>query len=196
MLNPGKTFSRGVSLIELMIAMVLVGILLAAGIPAFSTWIQNTRIRTTAESIQNGLQLARAEAVRRNVLVRFSRGGGTSSDWTVGCTTAVGDLDGDGAADCPAVIQARSASEGSTNVNVSATQNVVVFNGLGRANTNPSTIPPPPVITAIEITYPSGGACALSAGPMRCLRIVVSSGGQVRMCDPAVSSTTDPRVCP
>lgn len=196
MLTPGKKPSRGVSLVELMIAMVVVGILLAAGIPAFSTWIQNTRIRTTAESIQNGMQLARAEAVRRNVLVQFSRGGGTSSGWTVGCTTPV-DLNGDGIedpGDCPATIQARPASEGSTNVNVSATQDVVVFNGLGRANTNPSTIPPPPVITTIEITYPSGGACAL-AGPMRCLRIVVSSGGQVRMCDPAVSSTTDPRVC-
>lgn len=189
-LTPGKKPSRGVSLVELMIAMVIVGILLAAGIPAFSTWIQNTRIRTTAESIQNGLQLARAEAVRRNVLVQFSRGGGTSSDWTVGCTTPV-DLNGDGIedpGDCPAIIQARSASEGSTNVNVSATQDVVVFNGLGRVT--PSTT----ATNNINITYPSGGACAL-AGPMRCLRIVVSSGGQVRMCDPAVSSTTDPRVC-
>lgn len=188
MLTPGKKPSRGVSLVELVIAMAIVGILLAAGIPAFSTWIQNTRIRTTAESIQNGLQLARAEAVRRNVLVQFSRGGGTSSDWTVGCTTAVGDLDGDGVADCPAIIQARPASEGSTNVNVSATQDVVVFNGLGRVT--PSTT----ATNNINITYPSGGACAL-AGPMRCLRIVVSSGGQVRMCDPAVSSPTDPRVC-
>ena len=45
--------------------------LLAAAAPSFSDWIRNTRIRTAAEAFQNGLQLARAEAVRRNAWVRF-----------------------------------------------------------------------------------------------------------------------------
>jgi hypothetical protein len=31
---------------------------------------------------------------------------------------------------------------------------------------------------------------------MRCMRVVVSTGGQVRMCDPQVLDATDPRVCP
>jgi hypothetical protein len=30
---------------------------------------------------------------------------------------------------------------------------------------------------------------------MRCLRVVVSSSGSVRMCDPAVTDATDPRAC-
>jgi hypothetical protein len=30
---------------------------------------------------------------------------------------------------------------------------------------------------------------------MRCLRVNVASGGDVRMCDPAVLDNTDPRFC-
>jgi type IV fimbrial biogenesis protein FimT len=175
-----------------MIGMIIVGILLAIGIPAFSGWIQNARIRTTAESIQNGLQLARVEAVRNNTLVQFSRGAGTSSDWTIGCTTPV-DRDGDGVFECPAVIQSRSAAEGSTNVNISATADVVVFNGLGRVT--PAGTP------ANNIDIPSDGVCAggaATAGLNRCLRIMVSPGGQIRMCDRSASTTAvppDPRAC-
>lgn len=194
MLNASlKSRHQGVSLIELMIGMIIIGILLSIAIPSFSSWIQNARIRTTAESIQNGLQLARAEAVRRNSLVQFSRGAGTSSNWTVGCTTPIGDLNGDGVADCPAVIQSRSAAEGSTNVNISATADLVVFNGLGRVT--PAGTP------ANDINIPTDGVCAAgaaTAGLNKCLRIMVSPGGQIRMCDRSASTTAtppDPRAC-
>ena len=56
---------------ELLIGIAIIGILLALAAPNFAVWIQNSKIRTAAESIQNGLQLARAEAVRRNAQVRF-----------------------------------------------------------------------------------------------------------------------------
>jgi len=70
---------------------------------------------------------------------------------------------------------------------VAATQSVVVFNGLGRVT------PVPAGNIDIDISNPSGGACA-AAGPMRCLRIRVSTGGQIRMCDPILAST-DPQGC-
>jgi type IV fimbrial biogenesis protein FimT len=63
----------------------------------------------------------------------------------------------------------------------------VVFTGLGRVI---GVLP----ITQIDITNPSGGACQ-PAGPMRCLRITIASGGNMRMCDPAVIDATDPRFC-
>lgn len=190
---------RGVTLIELAIGLVVLAILLATALPSFSTWIQNSKIRTAAESIQNGLQLAKAEAVRRNTSVQFVLtsvlGGGTGSDWAISCVTPIADLDGDGVADCPGAgvvpttIQTRTATEGSSNnVAVAAGQSTIGFNGNGRLT------PLPAAAINIDITNPAGGACAMATGPMRCLRIIATTGGQVRMCDPALPGT-DPRGC-
>lgn len=188
MLNPHPAH-HGFTLIELAIGMLIIGILLASAAPSFRGWIQNSQIRTAAESIQNGLQLARVEAVRRNASVQFVFG--TGSGWTVGCTTPV-DLNGNGIedpGDCPATIQSRSGAEGSSNAGVAVTPSgtpAITFNGLGRA---------PAGNVTIDVTNSTGGACAPS-GPMRCLRVVTSIGGQVRMCDPALTlSSTYPQGC-
>lgn len=190
---------RGVTLIELMIGLVIAAVLFALGAPNFSAFIQNSKIRNAAEAIQNGLSLARVEAVRRNANVQLVLG--TGSSWTVGCETAV--------AGCPATIQARTTAEGSTNAAV-ATSEVVAstgvaattpvftstlsFNSLGRV-TNATL--PTGNNAVFDISNPTGGACAVLNGPMRCLRVVVTSGGQVRMCDPqlTISKPDDPQAC-
>jgi len=63
--------AHGFSVIELLVGMILLGVLMAIGIPGFTDYLRNARVRTTAESVLNGLQLARAEAVRRNTTARF-----------------------------------------------------------------------------------------------------------------------------
>lgn len=191
---------EGVSLIELVIGLAIMAILLSAGLPAFSLWIQNTQNRTAAESIQNGLQLARTEAVRRNTSVRFDL---TSAAglvaWNVGCVTVT--------ADCPATLQGRASGEGTTNARVGistaaipspapATQfNTAIssgtglpagatFNGLGRIpNANIGTD-----ITRIDITN------ALAATARR-LVVTVGTGGTIRMCDPALLLSANPQGC-
>lgn len=189
---------RGVTLIELIIGIAIVAVLLAMGMPSFSSWMQSTQIRNAAEAIQNGLQLARSESVRRNTSVQFVLtsvlGGGTASDWSVSCVTPMPDADGDGVADCPGTgmvpteIQKHPAAEGSRNAVVAADQSTIVFSGVGRLT------PVPAAAININISNPKGGACATAAGPMRCLNVIVSTGGQVRMCDPALANT-DPRGC-
>jgi len=57
---------RGFSMIEVVITVAIMGILMAAAMPSIGDWISNTKVRSTAESIQNGLQRARMEAVRLN----------------------------------------------------------------------------------------------------------------------------------
>jgi type IV fimbrial biogenesis protein FimT len=193
---------RGVSLIEVAIGLVVTAILLATALPNFSAWLQNSKIRTTAEAILNGLQMARAEAVRRNTLVRFQLTDAisascavntTGTSWVISlddptgaCNTAASDTV------APRIIQTRSGEEGSSNVVVAAGQSPITFNGTGRQPTSPA-----PANITIAVTNPTGGACATATATsgMRCLNVVVSTGGQVRMCDPAVVVTTDPRAC-
>lgn len=199
------SLQRGVSLIETMIGLVIVSLMLAVGAPSVSTFMQNTHIRNAAEAVQNGLSLARMEAVHRNTNVRFVLG--ASGAWTVGCVTAVADLDGDGVVDCPANIQSRTAAEGSANATVALSEVVaatgataaspvitteVSFNGMGRVR-----ILPAGNAAVVNISNPTGGTCAAAGGSMRCLRVVVSTGGQVRMCDPKLtaSNPSDPQAC-
>lgn len=176
---------RGVNLTELLIGIAIIALLLAIAAPIMASWLQNVQIRNAAETVQNGLQQARVEAARRNVGVQFILGTGTS--WRVGCVTVVADTDADGIDECPATIESRAAAEGSANVTVATAQTTVVFNGLGRVT------PVPASDISFQFSNPVGGSC-MPAGPMRCLRVVVTRGGQVRMCDPN-HAAPDPRAC-
>jgi type IV fimbrial biogenesis protein FimT len=190
-----KSFHYGVSLVEIMIGLAIMAILLVAGAPSFSTFLQNSQIRNAAEALQNGMTLARVEAVRRNTNVQFVLDTSNYS-WAVRCAIAVGDLNGDGVPDCPGLlpnpttpanIQARDAVEGSKNAVVTATLPTINFNGMGKvANLAASS-------TATFAVTNATGAC-VPTGQMRCLNVVVTPGGQVRMCDPTLSSP-DPQAC-
>lgn len=193
MLNPTRQF--GVSLIELMVGIAIVSLLMVMGAPSFSLWIQNTQVRTAAESIQNGLQIARTEAVRRNVNVRFNlTDAGGMAAWSVDCMNVT--------ADCPAGIQSRSGGEGGTNARVGISVDAaipvigtaitagtgllagVTFDGLGRIPTaNVGTD-----IARIDITN-------AARADARRMVIIINTGGQTRMCDPAIALAANPQGC-
>ena len=192
------------SLIELMVGIAILAMLLTFAAPSLSAWIQGTHIRTAAEAVQNGLMLARAEAVQRNSKVCFqltstldgSAALSTSgTNWVVSLDEPTGACDS-APSDLTAarIVQTRPGTEGSRNALVAAGQSVFTFNGLGRRVT-------PAVASgdiSIDISNPVGGACVADTtpGPMHCLRIVVTTGGQVRMCDPPfVFSNTYPQGC-
>ena len=188
----------GVSLIEFAVAVTILAVLMASGLPSFGNWIQSSKIRTTAESIQNGLQLARAQAVARNALVSFHLTdsvtaacalSSSGSNWVVSLDDPSGACDAAASDEVvPRLIQMRTAAEGSSNVEVDAGGvSTITFNGMGRVT------PLPAAAITIALTNTTGGACATS-GPMRCLNVTVSTAGQVRMCDPALPAT-DARGC-
>lgn len=170
---------RGFTLIEVMISITVLGIVLMLGLPSFASWLQNQQLRAATEGLLNGLQTARAEAIRRNLLVQIVVGPGTG--WSV--TEAVS----------TAAIQTRVKEEGSPNAVLGVIPNTattVTFTSLGSVAAN---LDASPTASQFDISNPAGGTCQ-PAGPMRCLRVVVSGGGSLRMCDWNVS-LPDPRAC-
>lgn len=212
MLNPFNKM-RGFTLIELMVAVAIFALLLTLGSRAFTAWIQNQQIRTGAESVLNGMQLARGEAVKRNASAMFVlcdlAAGKTGSSWDVlvaaSATAAAQACGPDLAGTGWERVQQRSGQEGSRNAVVATTGapavNAVAFNGFGRVVTlatlplsaNPIVQP----ITQVDVSNPVLGACETVALPgARCLSITVGAGGNLRMCDPSPNLVaTDPRHC-
>lgn len=193
----------GMSVIEVLIGLVIMGLLIAIGLPNMAVWLNNSQIRTAGETMLAGLTLARVEAVRRNQIVRFQ----LVSNVTAGCVITqsgtswvVSQDDPTGLCDqapsdatAPRIIQSRSGSEGTPRAVVTAaTSGTVYFNGLGRV-TSPGGVLN---MTQLSISNPAGGTCEhVDGGNMRCLRIDISIGGEAKMCDPAVTDVTDPRRC-
>lgn len=175
----------GISLIEVLVSVVIVGILIAVGIPSFQVWVQNTQIRTAGESLVNGLQTARNEAIRRNVCMQMVVSNRTA--WTVNPCSAP---------DTVPPFALRAAEEGSVNADIlrtPPTSDTVSFNALGRVmSPNPSDGTAP--LTTIDVINPT--MTGAMAAEERRLRITIPPGGSIRMCDPSPSvAIGDPRRC-
>ena len=201
--------ARGMTLIELMVGIAIVSITLMLGIPSFADWLRNTRIRSTAEALQNGLQFARAEAVRRDTAVRFQLVdtltnsctlSATGPYWAVNLTAsatpagACANATSDTAS--PYLLSRSPVVSSAVVTSLTGSRAAVGFDGLGRltAITNPAS-----GIGTLTIKVTSSSAsCVASGGSARCLNVVVSPAGEVRMCDPsrATSSANDPLSCP
>jgi type IV fimbrial biogenesis protein FimT len=181
----------GLTLVELLVTIAVIGVLATLAIPSYTAWIQNSRIRTAAESIQTGIQMARAEAVSRNASVQLDFRG-TNSAWTV-CASPVAP----GACPNPddaTTIQSRAASEGSSaDINIVTSDNgPFVFNSFGVM-----TSPVPATADGLVSIDVDVDTSVLSASESRELRLIIGVGGSVRMCDPALDTVgTDPRKCP
>ena len=194
----------GVSLIELIIGIAIVALLMALGVPEYATFLNNSRVRTSADTLVSGLNMARAEAVKRNARVQFIQTdeeplaslvdalpqSTTGINWVVREFVPATGLfnfiegkagaEGSGRADATPVVVTSSSNDASYD-------GILTFTGFGAL-----TIARP---VQFVVTNPTGGTCASAGGPIRCLNVVVSPGGQVRICDPNVVAAKDTRAC-
>lgn len=202
--------SRGFSLVELSVVVAILGLLLAVGFPSFQTWLRSVQVRNAAESLQNGLQFARMEALRRNERVSFWMVSSASvklldnsclrsaagASWVVSRdnpASACGEDYSETMA--PRIIQKKAGGEGSPEVVVGAVDtggaptSCITFNGFGRIETTcaDAAVSQPLARIAFASTQADAG--------VRNLEVRVSPGGLIRMCDPAVTVSTDPRAC-
>ena len=186
---------RGFTLIELVIAVAVLGILVALGLPAFQDWIHNTQIRTAAESILSGLQAARAEAVKRNGWVQFVLTNpatpGLATGWQVslvspppgGCPLlAVDPVSGLPVAD--PVLKRRSGEEGSATTSIAifpANLATVTFDPLGRVNYD----------CGDSIKQINVASAVMSGAAIRPLEIRIAENGGIRLCAPWAGDPRD-----
>lgn len=190
------TKSRGFSLVELMVSIVVLAIMASIAVPSFQSWLQNTQIRNAAESVTNGLQLARAQAVSLNANVRFQLTSNllatcalssASTSWVVSIDSPVGSCNSAPSNTvAPRLIQSRAASEGSKNVTITVTPanaSTVTFNNFGLvvANTDGSAS-----FTQVDLTAVGGSLP---------LRVTIGTGGNARMCDPNKTPGSSPAAC-
>jgi len=183
---------QGFTLIELMVGLAIFALLMLLGMPAFTTFLRNSEIRSNAESLINGLRTASAEATRQNARVVFTLAGG---GWSINqandpaCTDLV-----------QPPIQQYSTSEAGKSTKITVTpggKTAVCFTGLGRI-VNQGTAGDH--IQQIDVE-------SIVTGEARSLRIIVDDVAAadpakprgLRMCDPdpalAALSPPDPRAC-
>jgi len=61
-----KRTSLGFTLVELMVALTILGVLTAIATPTFKEYTRNTRVTTTQNNLVTALNLARSESLRRS----------------------------------------------------------------------------------------------------------------------------------
>lgn len=181
----------GFTLIELVVTLVVMVVLALLAAPQMRLYMANSRILSTAEAFYGMVQMARAEAIRRNVPVELvmtdqaalPASAGTESlvvtgpNWilrqpadpaVVGSTALY--IDGF-SGDATGVIVATGASH------------TISFNAQGALATG----------GVVNFTHASE-ACQ-PTGSIRCLRVSVAAGGEVRLCDPQATANNDTRRC-
>jgi type IV fimbrial biogenesis protein FimT len=181
---------RGFTLIEMMVALAIVALLLLLGMPSFTTFLRNSEIRSTAESLVNGLRGAAAEAAKRNQNVTFQLASATGAAWRFWT------LKDDGVTQETLQSYAQEEAGKSSTIAVTPAGPLsVTFNGLGRVDIDPAN--PDNHIRQIDIA-------SIVAGEARPLRIIVDdpnppAAGKprgLRLCDPDPAIVPpDPRGC-
>ncbi len=166
---------QGITIIELMISLVIVALVLIITIPAFTDYIRNNQIRSLADEFQASLQQAKNEAIKRNARVNLVL---ADTGWTI-------DIPASSNEPTTRILE-RAAESSQTKLAINASSNSIGFNSQGRLIDGG--------VYMADINSQNSADCMNQGGKARCLRITISTAGQIKLCDPNLASA-DPRSC-
>ena len=178
--------SRGFTLIEMLIAVALIGILSAATLPGFSGFLNGQKVNLAANNVYTAMQLTKASAIQQNarmalvfeptlgswcIFNRTEEPTSTACSWTSN-TLETGVL--------RKYIEPMPIGLAIAVLPASATQ--ITYDGLGRVVPNSDASA---TITNVTVTMPTDPGRA---------NTVQLSNGIVRLCDP-LKAVGDPQAC-
>lgn len=169
---------RGYTTVELMTVVAIAGVLLAIGVPSFTSLMQAQRITTTVNNLFAAVNLTRSEAIQRGVRVDLVPADGT--DWANGWFVLI-DQNGNQKPDpgeriifssgpVPKGIVIRSSFSDSK-------RPYLAYTGSGRTRTNANS--QTPQLGSWSITLDDHSR-----------RIVINFLGRPRVCNPKIDAAT------
>jgi type IV fimbrial biogenesis protein FimT len=200
---------RGFTLIEAMVALAILGFLLAVGIPRMTLWTLSSKAMAATEFYAEGFKLARQQALGHNAasrLVLTVNAGNGQMDWQVDlcfptpgvpCSNESGDWsstaapaggDPQGAAGTASVFRSASALPSATILQPSVLpegSSSVYFSASGWVDTQ----------FGQRLSRIQFDPAASYAGRLHASALVIGLAGSVIKCDPGVA-VSDARACP
>lgn len=193
----------GFSLIELLVAITVLALLIAAAGPSTASWVRSAHTQNAAEAAQNGLRRARTEAMRRQrpvtlwLVTSAERGtlpddscrlSDASPSWVISLDDPTGSCATPPSADAePRIIE-------TAGIPVPQGLAVRAFSSAGSPahsvtfDASGARIADVDAIGRIDVTHPDSS--------VRALRIEVSASGSIRLCDRVLpAGGDDPKAC-
>ena len=152
-LNRRGPAARGMTLVELMVALAIAAMLAVAAAPAFTEYLANSRLRENGNTLYAMTLLAQSEAIKRNAVVRVAVADGEIT---------VSSLDDP---DNPELLRSVAFTHG-----IAAEDAEIDFGGEGR--------PVDFAAASVNLSHPS----ETCSSEIRCPGLRVDGGGGVRLC--------------
>lgn len=149
----GRRGHRGLTLVELMVALAIAAMLAVAAAPSFSEYLANSRLRENGNTLYAQMLFAQSEAIKRNTVVRVAV---SSTAVTISDRTDP---------DAPVELRVSPFTHG-----ISAEAGTLDFGGEGR--------PVAFATASVDLSHPSL-SCSTE---IRCPGLRVDGGGSVRLC--------------
>lgn len=159
---------RGFTLIEILVAIAILAIVMAIAIPDFTSTIQNNTIATISNDLISSINLARSEAVKRNVTVSICATSNSNftacgNNWNLGWLVFVNPTGGNALSNTAAapLLRIQRINDQSATIATTPTVGILTYSGNGFTATGTGNLSI--TIKATGCTTDSGRRIAISA---------------------------------